>query len=395
MTKHLLFTSVPAHGHVNPTLALVEELVRRGHRVSYATGESFRAVVESAGATLVSTGDQMLERPQSIEFSPEMIAGLLERLVEDARSSLPALVSFAVHDPPDAVCYDMMTFIGRVLAGKLALPGISLLPSYASNEQFSLRDEFLPTPASRDHPALRQAVQRMQQFAAEQGVDEPSGLLMTAAPADLNIVFLPKQFQPAADTFDHRFRFVGPSLGARGTDQGWRPREVSAPLLFISLGTAFNNRPAFFRTCLEAFGASPWQVAMSVGEQVDPAELGTIPGNIEVRPYFPQPTVLRHATVFLTHAGMNSTMEALYFAVPMVAVPQMPEQEATARRLEELGLGRRLVTDHLTARSLREVVDEVATDQQIRDNLAGVTSIVRDAGGAVAAADAIEDHLAH
>jgi UDP:flavonoid glycosyltransferase YjiC (YdhE family) len=39
---------------------------------------------------------------------------------------------------------------------------------------------------------------------------------------------------------------------------------------------------------------------------------------------------------------MNSTMEALYFGVPLVTFPRQPEQEATARRVEELGLGRRL-----------------------------------------------------
>ncbi|MDQ1624321.1 MAG: hypothetical protein QOH19_2739 [Actinomycetota bacterium] len=56
-------------------------------------------------------------------------------------------------------------------------------------------------------------------------------------------------------------------------------------------------------------------------------------------------SVLRHADVFLSHAGMNSTMEALCFGVPLVTFPLRPEQEATARRVEELGLGRRLAAE--------------------------------------------------
>jgi len=38
MSKHLVFVVTPGHGHVNPTLPLVEELVARGHRVTYVTG---------------------------------------------------------------------------------------------------------------------------------------------------------------------------------------------------------------------------------------------------------------------------------------------------------------------------------------------------------------------
>jgi MGT family glycosyltransferase len=392
MKKHLLFCSVPAHGHVNPTLPLVEELVCRGHRVTYATNSSFTTDIESTGATLLPTGEELPPRPSIIEFNPEVIAQLMERMVGQARSSIPPMVEHAQQDPPDAVCYDMMTFTGSVLAEKLGVPGIGLMPSFASNEQFSLRDEIMPKEFDPDQPELRRAFQQMQDFAAEHGVS-PIPHPMAAAPAALNIVFLPKEFQLAGETFDDRFRFVGPSLGSRASDQSWRPRDESAPLLFISLGTAFNNRPDFFRMCLDAFGDGSWHVAMAVGDQIDPAELGALPANVEVRPYFPQPTVLRHAEVFLSHAGMNSTMESLYSGVPLVTVPQMPEQEANARRVEELGLGRRLVTSEVTSPMLRSAVDEVAADHQIRDSLAEMTRIVRNAGGPVAATDAIEAHL--
>ena len=90
---------------------------------------------------------------------------------------------------------------------------------------------------------------------------------------------------------------------------------------------------------------------------------------------------------------MNSTMESLYHAVPLVTVPQMPEQEANARRVEELGLGRRLVQQELTPELLRATVDEVAADEEIRANLAAMRMSIREAGGSVAAADAIEARL--
>ncbi|WP_242891911.1 glycosyltransferase [Actinomadura litoris] len=65
---------------------------------------------------------------------------------------------------------------------------------------------------------------------------------------------------------------------------------------------------------------------LSVGRDADPSGLGPLPANVEAHRHVPQPAVLAHTDVFVTHAGMNSTMEALAAAVPMVAVPHTPEQ---------------------------------------------------------------------
>jgi MGT family glycosyltransferase len=92
--------------------------------------------------------------------------------------------------------------------------------------------------------------------------------------------------------------------------------------------------------------------------------------------------------MFLTHSGMNSTMESLVAEVPMVSVPQMAEKAANGRRVEELGLGRRLPTEP-TADVLCETVDAVADDLSIRANLTEMAKVIREAGGAPAA-DALE-----
>ena len=41
-----LFFNVPAHGHVNPSLALVAQLVRRGHQITYFLTPGFGAAVK-------------------------------------------------------------------------------------------------------------------------------------------------------------------------------------------------------------------------------------------------------------------------------------------------------------------------------------------------------------
>jgi len=407
---HFAFICLPAAGHVNPTLPVVAELVRRGHRVTYATSAKYAEAVESAGAVFFESGEDLAAQFPRSGASAEggrpaipgggmltglasgMMSGLLERLLEKARGEFPALLARLATDRPDAVCYDAMTLAGKMAAMKLALPDIALLPSYATNEHLSMR-QLMPARAPAEMLAAWKQVRRLiNDFAAEQGLTHFN--FMEGPSASLNICFIPREFQPAGDTFDASFHFVGPSLGQRAIEETWQPRRKDSPLVFISLGTTpLNDRPDFFRMCLDAFAATPWEVAIAIGDRIGVSELGEIPDNVEVRAFLPQLEVLRHAKVFLSHTGMNSTMEALYFGVPLVAFPLQPEQEANARRVEDLGLGRRLPAEALTPARIRTVVAEVGDDQEIRRNLAAMSLRVRGAGGATAAADAIEYFL--
>ena len=397
---HFAFVSIPAYGHVNPTLPLVAELVSRGHRVTYFTSADFEPRIRNAGADFHASGGNWLASLPGLgpgqRTQAHLMLPIMNQVFEDIRSSFPALVDHLRQDPPDAVCFDAMTLSGSMAAEKIGAPAIALMPTYATNEHFSLRSLMpAPPPGNADDMAkVRMAMGRLlAEFAAEQGVRTPR--MFDGPPAPFNIVFIPREFQPKGETFDDRFRFVGPSVGGRDNDGEWI-REGTGPLLFISLGTTpLNRQPDFFKMCVDAFGGSDWDVAMAVGEQTSMADFGTIPPNVRIRPFFPQLQVLRQTVVFITHAGMNSTMEALYFAVPMLAVPQQPEQAATARRLEELGLGRHLAAEDVTPEALRAGVDALHGDALVRRNVAAMSGIVRNAGGAVAAADAIEAHVHH
>ncbi|GLY97753.1 nucleotide disphospho-sugar-binding domain-containing protein [Actinoplanes sp. NBRC 103695] len=251
--------------------------------------------------------------------------------------------------------------------------------------QYTPLQEFVPD-RERLAVSLATADARVREYTSSFGVTRSLGTILTRIPGDLDVVFVPRQFQYHGDTFGDRYVFVGPSEHDRVEAGTWQP--PGGRLLFVSLGTLMNQNPEFFRLCVEAFADTDWQVAMAVGGRVEVAELGTIPGNVEVRPYFPQLDVLKHSRVLVTHAGMNSTMEAVFNEVPTVAVPQMPEQRANARRLHELGLGVTLAGP--TAAELRRAVTELDRDETVRKDLAVTAELFRAAGGASAAADAVE-----
>ncbi|WP_405058779.1 hypothetical protein OG474_39445 [Kribbella sp. NBC_01505] len=391
MGKHIAFLTIPAAGHINPTLPLVAELVRRGHRVSYATGPTYRSAVEAAGATLIDLGWV----PKQWKVSPggQTTADLSAMLTGSVRASRPvmAIIEQALRDDrPDLFCYDMLTFTGSMVADRLGLRAATTVANLATNEHYDTSAMFVPADFDPSHPAFQEFLAERAAFAAD--FDVPVDKVAAAgAVAPLNLVFIPREFQIAGETFDERFHFVGPAIGARVPTSGWEPPSDGAPLLFISLGTAVNHRPDFFAACTKAFAGTQWQVAMAIGDQVDLAELGELPPNFDVRPYFPQPEVLAHASAFLTHAGMNSVMESLLNRVPMATFPQTAEQQANAGRVAELNLGRQLAD--LAPESLRSTVDEIAADPAIRAALADMYTHLEAAGGPVRAADAVEAYF--
>ncbi|CAM01196.1 MGT family glycosyltransferase [Saccharopolyspora erythraea NRRL 2338] len=387
---HLAFFVPPAPGHVNPALPLVAELVRRGHRVGFATGASMVPAVRAAGAEPVPLPSEIPDRPLSgTAFTAGDLAAMLEGVLANARADLPVMLEHFGAERPDVVCFDAINPFGRVVADSLGVPAAALVPNLTGHDDAPLSETFMPEAFDFGDARLLAARRAMTDFAAEHGVGAlPDPMSEVMAP--LNLVFVPRRFQPGGEAFDDRFHFVGPSPRPEDASR-WRPRRPDAPLVFVSLGTVFNERPDFFRACAEAFEGTPWQVAMSVGSHLEVSTLGTLPENVEVRPHFPQLAVLREADVFVTHCGMGSTMEALYHEVPMVAAPQVPEQRRNARRVAELGLGRLL--EEPDAASIRAAVESVADDARIGEALSRMREAIEESGGAAAGADALERYV--
>ncbi|HEU4423167.1 MAG TPA: macrolide family glycosyltransferase [Pilimelia sp.] len=391
MRQHIAFVSIPSIGHVYPTLAVVAELVRRGHRVSYASVRSRAPVIEAAGARLVpyesrlaADSDRDLVLPDRADF----LGRIWLTFLDEAETVLPQLEAAYATDPPDLVVYDAMAFAGRVLAAGRRLPSVQLRTGLLSNEHWSLAALAGFDPA---HPAYLAYLARLDALLTRHGVPM-SPEEFRNPPGQRQIVFLPRAFQYRGDSFDRRFSFVGPCIRPDPDPSRWR-RPPGRPVLLATLGTVYNRHPAFYRACFAAFAGSPWHVVLAVGERTDPAELGPAPDNVEVHRVVPQLAVLAQASAFLSHAGMGGLMEAIRAGVPQVAVPQTLEQEANAQRLVELGLGVRLGAAGLTPAGVRAAVDRVADDPIVVGRIAAMRQEIFTAGGAPRAADVVEASL--
>ncbi|WP_103502989.1 macrolide family glycosyltransferase [Streptomyces sp. SM14] len=387
---HIAFFNFPAVGHVNPTLGVVEELVKRGHRVTCTATEFFVPAIKAAGATPIVYESPFGEFYRS-PYNDEMMAGEGLRCLDEAIALHQQVSGYYGDDRPDVVVHDFMAWGARFYASEHELPAVRLFPSYGVSETFNIAAKY-PWSAP-DDPRILEMIERITALLPTFGLPGDMGAFVTDV-AETGVIFLPREFHYEGDTFDDRFVFAGPSIKDRSTFQGsWKPKSAERPVLLISLGTASTGWPEFFSFALQAFGDSGRDVVMALGDHIDPADLGDVPANFEIRRHVPQLDVLRHADVFLTHAGMNSTMESLYHGVPMVAVPQMNEQRANALRVEELGLGRHLPREEVTAESLRASVDAVAADAAVAERVRAMKEALRAVDGPAVAADAVERRI--
>lgn len=394
----IVMVNVGAHGHVNPTIPVIGELVKRGSQVHYFAPEAFRAAITKEGGKFESY-DSIFGKVPPPAGAPmqELMAQMPGRLTGECLHALPQIEDRIAALKPDLVIYDKFSVAARLIAKDQSIKAATFLPSYAANQHFNLGKLFSGkmSPPSPDHPALVQFRADAERIKQRFGVAFTGLHDIFGYSEPLNVCFVAKSFQYEGDKFDDHFAFVGPCVSQRDHSHKWDTDDKdSRPVLFISLGTVFNSWPEFFRMCFEAFGGSEWRVLMAVGKNVERSALGAPPENFQIAEHLPQLDILEKTSVFVTHGGMNSTMEALWFGVPMVVVPQMAEQAATARRVNELGLGVAFERDSLTIADLRQAVTRLKDDTAVRTKLRAMQQDVRASGGQAKAAEVILKYIA-
>lgn len=386
----IAFLSIGMHGHVNPTLPVVAELVRRGHTVTYHTSPAFRAEIEAAGATvyLYPGGDQPFPDP------PTPVTWM-EALASTAVHMLPTVLTDLRRDRPDLIVHDSACLWGAVAARELGVPAASSFTTFALNRHVPspTRGSWDLLTAATAQPRSVQGYLRSR-WALHRRFDARGLPLLDLANIrqPLNLVYTSRTFQPAVESFDQSYRFVGPSIGARPVDPSFPADRLRDPVLFASLGTVFNADPELLRSLATALAPLGGTVIVSTG-QTDPEALGPLPANVLARRFVPQLEVLPRAALFVTHGGMNSVNEAMYAGVPLLVVPQGADQPMVARRVVELGAGLSIRAQDVARDSVSVLARHLLHDPRFGTAASALQVAQREAGGYRRAADELERYL--
>ncbi|MEV0336492.1 macrolide family glycosyltransferase [Nocardia sp. NPDC050717] len=383
---HIAMIGVPIVSHVLPSLAIIRELVSRGHRVTYANDPVVGDLIAGTGAELVPCPSIL---PVADNSWPDEPIAAMDLFLGNAIAALPHLRAAYDSDPADLYLYDIGAYAARALAERQDRVLLQLSPTFVAWRGY---DQEVAAPI-RLLPGAAEHRARFAHWLAECGATTTDVDAFSGPPAR-TLAMIPRAMQPQADRVDpDAVTFVGPCF-ATGEAPHWdRPAEAERVLL-ISLGSAYTHRPEFYRSCLAAFGELPgWHVVLQIGKSTDPAEVGAIPANVEVHSWVPQRAILAQADAFVTHAGMGGASEGLQAGVPMIAVPQAAEQFMNADRLVELGVAVRVDTADATPDALRAALAALLDDPALARRVAGLRVAAAAEGGTARAVALIEDML--
>ncbi len=390
---HVAMFSIAAHGHVNPSLEVIRELVARGHRVTYAIPHAFEEKIAETGAEPVLYTTTLPGPDADPEAWGDTLIDNIEPFLDDAVNALPQLLAAYEGDEPDIVLHDVTSYPARVLARRWGVPEISLSPNLVAWEGYEEEvGEPLYAPL-RETERGQAYFARFQAWLAENGITQHHDPFVGRPPRSL--VLIPKALQPNADRVDESVHtFVGACQGDRAGQGDWQRPADAEKVVLVSLGSAFTKQPGFYRACVEAFGGLPgWHLVLQIGKHVDLADLGEVPANVEVHSWVPQLAILKQADAFITHAGAGGSQEGLATGTPMVAVPQAVDQFGNADMLQGLGVARHLPMEEADARTLRAAVLDLVSDPEVARRLDEVRAGMAGEGGTKMAADLIEEEI--
>lgn len=346
----VLMINLPFSGHVNPTIPLASELVKRGHKVDYICSEQFRQKIENTGATFIAYS-HFPDTPTENEKK---------------RLSFQAAYDTAVSlkGKYDILIYEMFFYPGIKLAEVLGIPCVRQFsqPAWSDESWKDMSKVFKISSKLIDAQVMgKKRIKSM---------DLPFVSMDDAirhSRPDMNIVYIPESFQKCRESFDDTFNFIVPEQKMVSSNVKIPYEQMKYPIVYVSLGSIISDK-SFYKKCIKIFGNKEVSIILNTGK-ISPETLGTIPDNIYAYSFVPQVEVLQHTSVFLTHCGMNSVNEAILAGVPIVAMPFINDQIENANQIERLKIGKKIHSFPSRASEIESAVLELLNNSMYRENV--------------------------
>ena len=402
-------------GHLHTMLPLGQELKRRGHRVTLlgildsqaktlAAGLEFRAIGESKfpqGATKdLFTQLGKLGGLKALQYTLKWLTDEAEVYLRDAPEAIKTV-------GVEALLVDQASPAGGTIAEYLDTPFVSVCSTVLINQEITippfntvwnynptwwgiLRNRAGYALLTQVGKPIRKVIESYRRqwnlpLAKNPKLDDVFSQLaqISQQPAELEF---PRQHLPK------HFHFTGPYHYSGSREPIPFPYEklTGQPLIYASMGTLQNRLLWVFKIIAEACMGLDAQLVISLGGANSPESLPKLPGNPLVVGYAPQLELLQKATLTITHAGMNTTLECLTNGVPMVAIPVTNDQPGIAARIAWTGAGEVVSLKKVSVEKLHKAIKRVLTENSYKKNALRLQEAIKQAGGVSRAADIIE-----
>jgi UDP:flavonoid glycosyltransferase YjiC (YdhE family) len=382
----VLFTTQIGSGHWRPLAPFARALEAAGHEVAFGTTPIGCTIIAGHGFRCFPIGDDDWQdssrRPQPA--APEQsVAVTLNLFLPRAERNLPELLAVCRIWQPDLIVREQTEFAGCLAAEVLELP----------------------------HATVQVSAFRGRSF--DQIFAEAIGRLRTAAglPPDPDLAMLyrylllapfPPRYQdpavPLPPTVRHvrhiSFDHLEPPERPPGLDDEVMTfpdaQRASRPVVYATLGTAYNRTPGVFTAILEGLRGEPVNLVATVNLNQNPAEFGPQPPHVHIARYVPQSLLFPQCDLVITHGGSGTIRAAIDHGLPMVIIPIAADQPDNAYRCAALGLARVITQEARTPEAIRAAVRSVLADPNYRANATQLRDEMRALPGPDSVVDVLE-----
>jgi len=393
-------------GHLNPMTTLARHLQARNHEVVFLYSPSANGLQCVPGE---KKDDMNANRPEMSKLEGEsaiaFYCGVAAKETEAIFKSLPKMVETT---GIEALIIDPIQFFVELGAMKLGIPYITVATAfyldYFGYTPLCIYDwphETTPEAFVRNREGIVKCARLIynegtKAYAKNAGLkidwDDPSCVFSKLA----YITQVPKELDFENPLLPPQFHYTGPFHDGKGRfklDFPW-DRLTGEPLIYASMGTLMNGRADVFNTIVAGVAKhKDTQLVLSIGDQLDPKQIGPVPANAIIVNQAPQLEVLKRTSVCITHAGLNTVLESLAQGVPQVGIPIAFDQPGVATRIAAKKTGVTMPFEKLTSDHLSTLLGEVLNNPVYRENARKLQDIISKTNGLSMAADLVEQSL--
>ncbi|AEG91854.1 glycosyltransferase [Ramlibacter tataouinensis] len=416
--RHFAVLAPPFLSHVRALEALCGELLARGHRVSWLHQGEARALLQDPRIRFRALGRQT-HPPGSLQRVIERAARPggplgLARVIADVAAATDMLCSeapAALRDlGVDAVIADEMEAAGGLVAEAMGLPFVSVACALPVNREARLPLPVMPWGWARDLAGerlnegsarvydwlMRPHARVIARHARGFGLRPRETLAECLSPL-AQISQTTASFDFPREAAPPQLHHVGPLRAPTRRPQRLsfppqRQPKADVPFVFASLGTLQGGRFGLFRRIAQACRDEGVQLLLAHCDRLGMRQAQALErsGATWVTGFAPQQAALERADVVVTHAGLNTVMDALAAGTPMLALPVAFDQPGVAARVVHAGAGCKLLPLLASRSALRESLRQLLDDPGYAARARALGADVRAAGGVTRAADIVE-----
>ena len=345
----LLFTTTAGRGHFQPMFPLAQAAERAGHEVRWAAAEEVCPALRAKGFDAVP-------------------AGVYELVPSPLRNPPPEIAALPPAERPNRL---FSIVFGPLRAEPMLADLMPIVEDWRPHVLVCEQAELAGPIAAARHgvPNVTHAFGRLLPAARVARAEESMAHLWRAHGLEP---------RPYAGAYDHLYVDIyPPSLQAAetahlGAVQLVRPADPIAtdgaaePLVYVTLGTVFNDDLELFLVAVEAARELGIRVVVTLGPGNDPAVLGEQPSHVTVKEFIPQADLLPACAAVVSHAGSGTFLAALAAGVPQVLLPQAADQFLNAQAAEQGGVALAVPRAEVSVERVREALERVVGDGTFR-----------------------------